>query len=46
MKVVETSKIKNRDFERILLDKIDKVQMICAKADQNVAAFAWGSDVA
>jgi transposase-like protein len=45
MKVVGTSKIKKGDFERILSDKIDKVQVICAKADRSVTAFVRGSDM-
>jgi transposase-like protein len=45
MKVVGTSKIKKRDFERILSDKIDKVQVICAKADRSVTAFVRGTNM-
>jgi transposase-like protein len=46
MKVVGTSKIKKRDFERILLGKLDKVQVICAKADRSFTAYVRGSDMA
>jgi transposase-like protein len=45
MKVVGIAKIKKRDFERILSGKLDKVQVICAKADRSVAAFVRGSDM-
>jgi transposase-like protein len=45
MRVVETSKIKKRDFNRILSGKLDKVQVICSKADLSVAAFVRGSDM-
>jgi transposase-like protein len=44
MKLVGTSKIKKRDFERILSGKLDKVEVICAKADRSVTAFVRGSD--
>jgi transposase-like protein len=44
MKVVGTSKIKKRDFERILNGKLDKVEVICAKADRSVTAYVRGID--
>jgi transposase-like protein len=45
MKAVGTSKLKKRDFERIFSSKLDKVQVICAKADRSVTAFVRGIDV-
>jgi transposase-like protein/flagellar hook-basal body complex protein FliE len=45
MKVVGDSKIKKRDFDRILSGKLNKVEVICAKADRSITAFVRGSDV-